>query len=120
MSRNAEHYEQVALFQWAQLERNSKPELALMFAIPNGGQRNIIVASKLKAEGVKAGVPDICLPVSCHGFHALYIELKTTSGRMQQNQIEWQKALNEAGNLAVTCYGWTHARDTIVEYLKGI
>lgn len=114
-----EHQEQVALFNWAKAVKRQYPELALMFAIPNGGQRNIIVAAKLKAEGVKAGVPDLCLPVSRHGFHALYIELKTTTGRMQKNQIEWQQALNEAGNLAVTCYGWTHARDSIIEYLKG-
>ncbi len=119
MSKSAEHYEQCALFQWARLEQKNRPDLALLFAIPNGGQRNPIVGAKLKAEGVKAGIPDLCLPVSRHGFHALYIELKTTTGRMQKNQIEWQQALNEAGNLAVTCYGWIHAKDSIIEYLKG-
>jgi hypothetical protein len=36
----------------------------LIFAIPNGGQRNVIVASKLKAEGVLSGVPDLCVPIA--------------------------------------------------------
>ena len=116
-----EHQEQVALFNWAKAVKRQYPELALMFAIPNGGQRNIIVAAKLKAEGVKAGVPDLCLPVSRHGFHALYIELKSSRGKgeMQQNQIEWQQALNEAGNLAITCWDWPQAQQSIIEYLKG-
>lgn len=119
MSRDAEHQEQVALFNWARLDQHKHPELKLIFAIPNGGQRNIIVAAKLKAEGVRAGVPDICLPVARGGFNSLYIELKAVKGRMQPNQIEWQTALNEAGNLAVTCHGWVAARETILSYLKG-
>jgi hypothetical protein len=119
MSRDLEHQEQVALFNWSKLDCHKHPELKLMFAIPNGGQRNIIVASKLKAEGVKAGVPDICLPVARQGFSALYIELKAIKGRMQPNQIEWQTALNEAGNMAVTCHGWVAARETILAYLNG-
>ena len=32
-----------------------------LFAVPNGGQRNVVVASKLKAEGVRAGVADLIL-----------------------------------------------------------
>src|SRR5690554_7178377 len=28
---------------------------------PNGGHRNVVVASKLKAQGVKRGVPDIVI-----------------------------------------------------------
>jgi len=31
------------------------------WAVPNGGRRNIGTAKKLKAEGVKSGVPDITL-----------------------------------------------------------
>lgn len=114
-----EHQDQAALFNWAELDRKKYPEIALMFAIQNARKCPPRMGKYLNDEGRKAGIPDICLPVSRHGFHALYIELKTTSGRMQQNQIEWQQELNKAGNLAVTCYGWTHARDSIIEYLKG-
>jgi hypothetical protein len=31
------------------------------WAVPNGGNRNMVTAKKLKAEGVKAGVPDITI-----------------------------------------------------------
>ena len=47
-----------------------------IFAIPNGGARNVVTAAKLKAEGVLAGVPDLCVPMARCGFHGLYIELK--------------------------------------------
>ena len=60
----SEHEEQVALFEWAEWNKRQYPELELMFAIPNGGQRHVVVAKKLKDEGVKAGVPDIFLPVA--------------------------------------------------------
>ena len=36
----SEHDEQVALFEWAALREAEIPELALLFAIPNGGLRN--------------------------------------------------------------------------------
>ena len=65
--RSTEHDIQSALFSWAQLQTSCYPELALMFAIPNGGKREkrqdkkgrwfSPTAQKLKKEGVK---PYIC------------------------------------------------------------
>ena len=72
--------EQRALFAWAKLNERSHPELALLHAIPNGGKRNPREAANLKAQGVKAGVPDICLPVPRGGCASLYIELKRRQG----------------------------------------
>lgn len=115
----SEHAEQVALFQWAAMAVATMPELDLLFAIPNGGARTQRTGAMLKAEGVRAGVPDICLPVRRHGFNALYIELKAKGGRMQRNQIEWQSKLCQAGNMAVTCTGWEAARECIEHYLSG-
>ena len=70
----SEHHEQCALFAWLRLQW---PDLdRVSFAIPNGGHRHKAVAGKLKAEGVKAGVPDIFIayPIArsfaCHAFCA--------------------------------------------------
>ena len=68
MPRDLEHQEQVALFNWAKFFENKCKDLGMMYAIPNGGKRHIAVARKLKAEGVKAGVPDIFLAVPVEGF----------------------------------------------------
>ena len=58
-----EHIEQVKLFNWARQNESMYLHLSLLFAIPNGGHRHIGTARKLKAEGVKAGVPDCFLAV---------------------------------------------------------
>jgi len=97
-----EHWEQVQLFSWAE----NLPELELMHAIPNGGKRDIRVALKLKEEGVKAGVPDICLPVPRSGKHGLYIELKRRKyGRVSADQLKWLEALSHQGMPACGLYG---------------
>lgn len=70
------------------------PELRWLHAIPNGGYRDKVTAGKLKAEGVKRGIPDVFLPLPLNfpppivqimgeplppkriQFCGLYIELK--------------------------------------------
>jgi len=115
---STEAQEQRALFEWAAYSRTKYPALDLMFAIPNGGSRNLIEARHLKEQGVKAGVPDICLPVPSVRFTALYIELKRRKGgRASDEQRGWIAALNRVGCRAVVCKGWEEAREEIERYL---
>ncbi len=109
-----EHQEQVKLFEWA----SYIPELELLFAIPNGGARHIVVAKKLKAEGVKAGVPDICLPVPTADYNGLFIELKAKGGALSENQLWWIGRLNTIGYKAVKCNGFEEAKQVILDYLS--
>lgn len=111
--------EQKALFEWAEWAKGKYPALALIFAIPNGGSRHPAEAFHLKQQGVRAGVPDICLPVPNPFHSALFIELKRRKGgRVSDDQRGWIAALNRVGNLAVVCKGWEEARDVILEYLR--
>ena len=109
---------QQALFQWAGLMEAIHPELAMMFHVPNGGKRDKATAIRLKAEGVKPGVPDIVLPVARGNFHSLWIELKVDGGKPSPDQLEWQKNLRREGHCAKICYGWDAARQIIEKYLK--
>lgn len=119
----SEHDEQVALFEWAAFAASKHPELELLYAIPNGGERSKATAGKLKAAGVKAGVPDVCLPVPRGGYGACYIELKRPSqpgrprGSETARQRTWRLALLQAGNDSQVCTGWTQARDALLLYL---
>jgi hypothetical protein len=115
--RDAEHIEQCLLMQWAEVAAGRHPELRLLYAIPNGGHRLVSVARKLKREGVKAGVPDLCLPVARGQHHALYLELKAGKNRATPAQREWLDALWAQGNDTHVCAGWEAARDCITEYL---
>lgn len=113
-----EHSHQCAVFCWASLNTTRFPVLKWMFAIPNGGERNIIVAASMKAEGVKKGVSDICLPVPMCGYHGLFIEMKKlTGGKESKEQIEFGAFLTEQGYLYRCCYGWEQAVETLEWYL---
>lgn len=74
----------------------------------------------MRAEGMKKGVPDLCLPVARGGCHGLYIELKRTKGgKVTPEQLEWVDALTRQGYMAAVCRGWEEASDIITEYLGG-
>ena len=114
-----EDIEQTQLFAWAHFARGKYPELALMYHIPNGGKRSKAEAVRFKAQGVKAGVPDICLPVARGKYHGLYIELKRVKGgRVSTAQEEYISALRKQGYRVEVCFGMEQARDVIVEYLE--
>lgn len=114
-----ESQEQQLLFEWAALAVGRWPELALMYHIPNGGSRSKSEAGRFRAEGVKAGVPDICLPVARGGYHGLYIELKRVKGgRVSTAQQGWIAALRDQGYYACVCKGWDDAAGVIKKYLE--
>lgn len=115
--KNTEHQEQVAVIQWCYLNRKKHIELQLLYAIPNGGKRSISEAVKFKAEGVKSGVPDLCLPVPRHGFGSLYIEMKVKGGKVSEHQKEWHKALEHVGNKVVVCWSAEEAIEELKRYI---
>lgn len=106
------------LFEWAHLSSGKYLELKLMFHIANGGRRDIIEAAHLKQQGVKAGVPDLCLPVSAGKYHGLFLELKAEGGRLQETQKQWIAELNKQNYKAMVCFGLDEARAAIEDYLN--
>lgn len=115
-----EAQEQEALFRWAAFSMAKYPELALLYHIPNEGKRSGLTGYRLKAQGLRPGVPDICLPVPSLHYTALYIELKRREGgRVSDAQRGWIAALNRVGCRAVVCRGWDEARSEIERYLGG-
>lgn len=114
---------QTAIFCWAQQSRAQYPELALLFAVPNGGTRHKAEAARMVAAGVKAGVPDIWLPVARGGFFSCIIELKRpkssskAKGRTSALQSPWVERLQAQGHYVRVCYGFEEAKDTLQWYL---
>ena len=120
--RFAESREQQDLFKWSRLMQHKYPELELLFSVPNGGNRDRVTATILKAEGVKAGVCDIHLPVPKGGYASLFIELKATDAANKNgtpSQREFIKKAIEWGNYARICVGMGEAVDTLEKYLRG-
>ena len=113
-----EEEEQMLLFRWAELHSGKRPELRLLFHIPNGGKRSKVEAARFKAAGVKAGVPDLFLPVPCGEHHGLFVELKRRKGgRVSEEQGAWLIELAKQGYRVEVCKGWEEARTVIEKYL---
>ena len=113
-----EHTEAATLMRAVRGAEHVWPELRLFHAIPNGGHRSRRTAGRLKAEGVRPGVPDYFLPVSRGGAHGLYIELKRTKGgRVEKEQRVWLAALAEQGYCTAVARGWEEAWAVIRDYL---
>jgi hypothetical protein len=107
---------QMALFCWC--ATSGIPELKWLFHIPNGGSRHIAEASKLKAMGVKSGVPDLFLPIPVKDWYGLFIELKRLDkGVVSKEQSEWLFNLNNQGYRTLVCFGWEQAKNELLEYL---
>lgn len=114
----SEGQEQSTLFQWAEARSFVYPELRLMFHVPNGGSRSKAEAGRFKMEGVKAGVPDIFLPVPRGKYHGLFIEMKRLrGGKVSKEQGEWIESLHRQGYAAEVCHGWQEAAELICGYL---
>lgn len=117
--KSLEHAEQVSLMQWWSLQcrRFGIPE-QLLFAIPNGGQRNIITAKRMKDEGVRAGIPDLFLAVPRGKFHGLFVEMKKPQGGVvSDSQKSCMKMLSENGYCVTVCHGFIEAKTAITRYL---
>lgn len=87
----SEAQEQCKLIKWADkcVQMKIHPELSMLYAVPNGGKRDRIEAAHLKLQGVKAGVPDLCLAVPKGKYHGLYIELKVGRNKTSEHQDKW-------------------------------
>ena len=118
--KQEEHREQCALMQWWALEcRCYGVDERLLYAIPNGGLRSQITGAKMKREGVRAGVPDLFLAVAQGDYHGMFIEMKTSTGRVQPSQKTMMELLQSQGFHCVVCRGWDDARRNIIKYLEG-
>lgn len=106
------------------------PELKWLHHIPNGGSRGdnaksrMIEGGKLKAQGVKAGVLDIFLPVKRSFYSGIYIEMKHESkrnhknGGMTEDQVKFTNFVNSECFGVSVCYNWKEARDVLIDYLR--
>lgn len=114
-----ESLEQQALVEWALMMKGRYPDLDMLYAVPNGGKRNIVEAVRLKKEGVRPGVPDMVLASPRYPYHGLYIELKIEGSTTSSDQKKWIDKLIKQGYKAEVCKGWERASKVILQYLEG-
>jgi hypothetical protein len=124
----SEHDEQAALIQFCAINSVHIPELELLYAIPNGaklpwrkdksGHRYSKEAIKLKAEGLKPGIPDLMLPVARGGYHGFYLEMKYGRNSPEAHQLEMMDKLRLQGYLVLVFYSWQNAAKELLVYME--
>lgn len=67
---------------------------------------------------MKAGVPDLHLPVPKADYCGLYIELKYEDGRIQDSQKDFLRTAARYGNYCVVCYGADAAIAVLEDYVN--
>jgi hypothetical protein len=112
--------------------RDVYPDLHWLFHAANGGNRDAATAGKMKAMGVRRGVPDLLLPVPRGRFCGLAIELKVWKGSPlpadpsdptkyrtmpSANQLDWLSHLTTAGWSTSVQWGAHAAIEALREYL---
>jgi hypothetical protein len=152
-----EHAHQAALFMWANMamrfgltaaeyrasytkagvaqsfkaqKGDMVPQLKWLHAIHNQGHGDAVRGGKAKAEGVKAGVSDMFLPVPMRVggglnlalparlIHGFYLELKVGTNTPSAEQLEFFGDMRTAGYEADWATGWLEARLKILAYLQ--
>ena len=123
----SEHAEQVAVIQWCDAQTSGPwSDARYIFAVPNGGSRNIIEATRMKAAGVRAGMTDLILPIpkmnsgrDLSFCGALFIEMKRREGfKVPVEQKKWHDFLKSRGYRVEVCRGYDDAVKAIKEHLK--
>ncbi len=91
----------------------------ILFHIPNGGNRNLLEAKRLKAQGTKKGVSDYHLPVPKNGKHGAWAELKQLKrpAPVSKEQKAWIELMRKLGHDAEVYRGWKDAAKGLCNYL---
>ncbi len=95
--RHIEESIQVACVKWFRLQY---PNLVI-FAVPNGGSRNLYEAKNMKESGTLAGVAD--LVIVGNGGRVLFVEMKAGKNKQEDSQVLFQNKVEKLGHRYIIC-----------------
>ena len=95
--RHIEESIQVACVKWFRLQY---PKL-IIFAVPNGGSRNLYEAKNMKESGTLAGVAD--LVIVGNGGKVLFVEMKAGKNKQEDSQVLFQNKVEKLGHKYIIC-----------------
>lgn len=132
-----EHMLQARVFYEVGKRVSDRPELALYFAVGNGGKRPRSVGATMRREGVKPGVLDTLYPVwrlapagAAGGiavapdrnqppvrlYLGMWIEMKAPGGSLSAEQKRWAEALEAQGYRVEVHRSWRGALAALLAY----
>jgi len=132
MRNQQEHHDQVVVMNWCLLNKKKYPCLGFIYAIPNMSMAHVNFRVKMKAEGLKKGMLDWCLPWPKQDFIAgeivghgnfyvvcgLYVEMKVKPNRLSPEQKDCIDYFLEAGYEAKVAWSADEAIGYLKEYVN--
>ena len=114
-----EHDIQAGFFQWVDMMAAWDKRYLNIAATPNAGRRSIGAANYYRAEGLRAGFPDVTVAWPAHGHPGLYLEFKRPGETLKRNQVEWRDRLVRAGYIYCVVFSVTGAKSIVEKYFGG-
>lgn len=112
---------QQAVIRWWALQHRALgfPDERVLMAFPMQGMRTARNGARMKAEGMRKGLPDMFLAVPIRGLWAgLWIELKRPGGRVSPEQSDFLDVLRAQEYFACVCFGFDDCTQSITRYLN--
>jgi hypothetical protein len=101
--------------------KSAYPDLQNKYTATVGGahlKNGPITYNKLRASGYLPGIPDVLIFKARHPFHGLFVEMKTTSGRVTEQQTAVHEALRFEGYMVTVCRSIEQFQTTVSLYLR--
>ena len=129
-----ESLSQIALLKWFKLQYPQYEDLLVGY--PSGTYLGLQAAVRMKAMGLRAGMPDLQLLVpkmvrrtmkphpeaepleSINFIPGLFVEMKSETGKLSAIQRSFHEKLRVHNYTIVTCYSCEEAQEEIRSYLK--
>lgn len=114
-----EAQEQAAVIKfWEMYTRYLNIDSRLLVHVANERKTSPIQGAMLKAQGVRAGWPDLFLAIPAGPYHGLFIEMKSMKGKASDKQKEIIAMLREQGYKAEICHGYEQATNELMAYVR--
>lgn len=81
------------------------------------GKRRFQIINSLKAQGLCVGQADVFIAIPRDGYHGKYVELKTQTGKVSDDQIQFGDAMKRQGYDFEVAYGIEQAWSSIKTYV---
>ena len=95
----------------------------LLIAVPNGavlgGKNRWAMISMLKNTGLCLGTPDIFIPEPVAHAKGLWVEMKTLTGKVNENQAAMHEKLSARGYMVAVCRSVNEFAETVTNYFGG-
>ncbi len=114
--RHSESQEQIAAMEWLRLQYPHIAEHTMH--IGNERKASYFVGYIMKQMGVLKGASDLFMAWPSGGYHGLFIEVKSKTGRPTPHQKAFIQRMVDVGYYACICYGAEEVIETMRYYIK--